>query len=208
MPTPSSLFTQFHVLCAVISWRNNLACDSAPLVCRDPLPFATPHVLTGYLLGFHSLWWGYPMILPLLMAWKWAVKISTTLRMWVQPWESLILAEWDWLVLVQLSSPRRPLLPLSPQLSLQGKALVVVSAGGSVFHASISVKNKPCLCQRSKIFQQGRIHLSITQVLSFPWQKSPSESLWSQKSAKAQHGAELRILVCPAQPTMFNDSLK
>lgn len=25
----------FHIM----SWRNNLACDSAPLVCRDPLPF-------------------------------------------------------------------------------------------------------------------------------------------------------------------------
>lgn len=41
-----------------MSQRNSLAGDSAPLVCRDPLPFDTPHVLTGYLRVFHSLWCG------------------------------------------------------------------------------------------------------------------------------------------------------
>lgn len=38
-----------------MSRRNNLAYDSAPLVCRDPLPFDIPHVLTGYLTGLSQL---------------------------------------------------------------------------------------------------------------------------------------------------------
>lgn len=180
--------------CHVMSQRNNLACDSAPLVCRDPLPF-------GIYCSFTACGVGYPMILPLLMAWKWAVKNSTTLRMWVQPWESLILATWDWLVWVQLSFPGGHSC-LCPHCSpSRAKPCWWSVLEVSCVTAQISVKNKPCLCQRSKIFQQNRKHFSIPQVLLFPWWKSQSESPWSQNQTKAQHGVELDdpCWSCPTQ---------
>lgn len=170
-----------------MSWRNSLACDSAPLVCRDPLPFGTPQVLTGYLLVFHILWCGLSHnpassqgMETSCQNFHHAEGVGTALGK-INPCHVALV------VFLVLSFPGGYSC-LCPHCCLcRAKPCWWSGLGVSCAAVNILVKKQSWFCQRSKIFQQGKIHLSMPQVLLFPWQKSPSESPWSPNPAKAQH---------------------
>lgn len=178
------------------------------LSAEIPCPLTHHMYSQGTYQSFTACGVGYPMILPLLKAWKWAVKIPTMLRMWIQPWESLILALWDWLVWVFVLS-KEATAAFAPTAASAGQS----PTGGHYwgFHVQLPISQ----LKISLVFVRGAksfIRAGYTSVCPrsscSPGRRAHLKALGHKTQQKLSIELHPIIPVGCSQLRIFNDSLK